>query len=90
MACVSCIYGLGSPEEYEARAFAAARARSATSGPILRRLVDIHYERNDITSVRGKFRVRGDAIEIIPAYEETAVRIELFGDEIERITGSTP
>ena len=92
VASVSCIYGLGSPEEYArpdpARAVRAGE--TTTSGPILRRLVDMQYERNDMNLVRGKFRVRGDTIEVHPAYEETAVRIELFGDEIERIVDGRP
>ena len=68
----------------------ARRARSTTSASILRKLVDMQYERNDMNLVRGKFRVRGDTIEVHPAYDETAVRIELFGDEVERITVVDP
>ena len=88
---MSCIYGLGSPEEYRDQLLVrAGRARSTTSASILRQLVDMQYERNDMNLVRGKFRVRGDTIEVHPAYDETAVRIELFGDEIERITVVDP
>ena len=86
VASVSCIYGLGSPEEYADRILHVQRGREHDQRAILRRLVDMQYERNDANLVRGKFRVRGDTIEVHPAYEEHAVRIELFGDEIERIT----
>ena len=87
VASVSCIYGLGSPEEYRDQILVAhGRARSTTSARCSRRLVEMQYERNDRNLVRGKFRVRGDTIEVHPAYEEYAVRIELFGDEIERMT----
>jgi len=86
VASVSCIYGLGSPEEYAGRILHLARGEEHDQRAVLRRLVDMHYERNDANLVRGKFRVRGDTIELHPAYEEQAVRVELFGDEIERIT----
>src|ERR1700739_411569 len=86
VASVSCIYGLGSPEEYADRILHVQRGAEQDQRAILRRLVDMHYERNDTNLVRGKFRVRGDTIEVHPAYEENAVRIELFGDDIERIT----
>jgi excinuclease ABC subunit B len=86
VASVSCIYGLGSPEEYAKRILHLERGTEHDQRAILRRLVDMQYERNDANLVRGKFRVRGDTIELHPAYEEHAVRIELFGDEIERIT----
>jgi len=86
VASVSCIYGLGSPEEYAERILHIKRGAEYDQRAILRRLVDMQYERNDANLVRGKFRVRGDTIEVHPAYEENAVRIELFGDEIERIT----
>ena len=86
VASVSCIYGLGSPEEYAKRILHVKRGTEHDQRAILRRLVDMQYERNDANLVRGKFRVRGDTIEVHPAYEEYAVRIELFGDEIERIT----
>jgi excinuclease ABC subunit B len=86
VASVSCIYGLGSPEEYAGRILHLQRGAEYDQRAVLRRLVDMMYERNDVNLVRGKFRVRGDTIEVHPAYEEHAVRIELFGDEIERIT----
>src|SRR3954452_13185543 len=90
VASVSCIYGLGSPEEYRDQLLVVRRGETHDQRSILRRLVDIRYERNDLNLVRGKFRVRGDTIEIHPAYDETAVRIELFGDEIEGITVVDP
>ena len=86
VASVSCIYGLGSPEEYSKRLFAARVGETIDQREMLRRLVDLQYERNDMNLVRGKFRVRGDIIEVHPAYEETAVRIALFGDEVESIS----
>src|SRR6201986_2310539 len=84
-ASVRCVYGLGSPEEYADRILHVQRGAEQDQRAILRRLVDMQYERNDANLVRGKFRVRGDTIEVHPAYEEFAVRIELFGDDIERI-----
>src|SRR6266496_1892083 len=90
VASVSCIYGLGSPEEYRDQLLVLRRGEEQDQRSILRRLVDMRYERNDMNLVRGKFRVRGDTIEVHPAYEETALRIELFGDEIERITEVDP
>jgi excinuclease ABC subunit B len=90
VASVSCIYGLGSPEEYERRMLALRVGEEREQRSILARLVDINYERNDHNLVRGKFRVRGDTIEVHPAYEESAVRIELFGDEVERIARFDP
>ena len=86
VASVSCIYGLGSPEEYSKRILHVKRGAEHDQRAILRRLVDMNYERNDSNLVRGKFRVRGDTIEVHPAYEEHAIRIELFGDEVERIS----
>jgi excinuclease ABC subunit B len=86
VASVSCIYGLGSPEEYSRRILHLKTGEEQDQRAILRRLVDMQYERNDHNLVRGKFRVRGDTIEVHPAYEEFAVRIELFGDEVERIS----
>ncbi|MDA8261598.1 MAG: DEAD/DEAH box helicase family protein, partial [Actinomycetota bacterium] len=86
VASVSCIYGLGSPEEYAKRMVLVERGEPQDVRELLRRLVDIHYERNDANLVRGKFRVRGDTLEIHPAYEESAFRVEFFGDEPERIT----
>ena len=85
VASVSCIYGLGSPEEYRNNMLHLQVGTEVDQRGVLRKLVDMRYERNDMNLVRGKFRVRGDTIEVHPAYEETAVRIELFGDEIERI-----
>jgi excinuclease ABC subunit B len=85
VASVSCIYGLGSPQDYEDVMLFVRRGERRSREDILRRLVDVQYERNDIDFARGRFRVRGDVIEIYPAYEDRAVRIELFGDEVERI-----
>ncbi len=85
VASVSAIFGLGSPEEYLNQVVSVARGGTADREFILQRLVDIQYERNDMNFIRGKFRVRGDTIEVFPAYEELAVRIELFGDEVDRI-----
>jgi excinuclease ABC subunit B len=86
VASVSCIYGLGSPIEYGKRILHLVKGTEHDQREMLRRLVDMQYERNDMNLVRGKFRVRGDTVEIHPAYEEHAIRVELFGDEIERIT----
>jgi len=85
VASVSAIFGLGSPEEYLSQTVSLARGGTADRDFIIQRLVDIQYERNDVNFVRGKFRVRGDTVEVFPAYEESAVRIELFGDEVDRI-----
>ena len=86
VASVSCIYGLGSPEEYHGLVLSLRQGQIRDRDDILRKLIAIQYERNDINFVRGKFRVRGDVIEIFPAaYGEKAVRVELFGDEVERI-----
>jgi excinuclease ABC subunit B len=85
VASVSCIYGLGSPEDYEDVMLFIRTGEARSREEILRRLVDIQYERNDIDFARGRFRVRGDVIEIFPSYEDRAVRIELFGDDVERI-----
>jgi len=90
VASVSAIYGLGSPEEYESQLLVLRVGEEYDQRSILRRLVDMQYERNDMNLVRGKFRVRGDTIEIHPAYDETAVRVELFGDEVEQITVVDP
>jgi excinuclease ABC subunit B len=90
VASVSAIYGLGSPEEYETQLLVVRTAEEHDQRSILKRLVELQYERNDMNLVRGKFRVRGDTIEVHPAYDETAVRIELFGDEIEQITVVDP
>src|ERR671928_2074083 len=86
VASVSCIYGLGSPEEYERQILRLKMGARHDQRYILSKLVDMQYDRNDANLVRGKFRVRGDTIEVHPAYEDHAVRIELFGDDIERIS----
>jgi excinuclease ABC, B subunit len=87
VASVSCIYGLGDPEDYEDLMLSLRPGMVKDRDEILKKLVDIHYERNDINFVRGKFRVRGDVIEVFPASSsDKAIRIELFGDEIDRIT----
>lgn len=85
VATVSCIYGLGTPQEYVDRMIRLRVGESIERNSLLRKFVDIQYKRNDIAFERGTFRVRGDTIEIIPMYEELAIRIEMFGDEIERI-----
>ena len=85
VATVSAIYGLGTPEEYLARSVRLSVGTEFERDKLLRRLVDIQYVRNDMAFQRGTFRVRGDTLEIIPAYEELAVRIEMFGDEVERL-----
>jgi excinuclease ABC subunit B len=85
VATVSAIYGLGTPQEYVDRAVKVKVGAEIDRDKLLRRLVDIQYSRNDMSFQRGTFRVRGDTLEIIPAYEELAVRIELFGDEIEKL-----
>lgn len=86
VASVSCIYGLGSPEDWQKMNLFLDRGQIIGRNTILQKLVDILYTRNDISFERGTFRVRGDVIEVIPAYEKEAIRIELWGDEIERIT----
>jgi excinuclease ABC subunit B len=85
VASVSCIYGLGTPQEYVDRMVKLRVGDSTDRDTLLRRLVGMQYTRNDLSFTRGTFRVRGDTIEIIPVYEELAVRIEMFGDEIERL-----
>ncbi|MCP4703935.1 MAG: excinuclease ABC subunit UvrB [candidate division Zixibacteria bacterium] len=90
VASVSCIYGLGSPEDYKKLLLIIETGQQMDRDEIIRSLIDIHYNRNDIDFSRGNFRVRGDVLEIIPAYSETAIRIELFGDEIERISDINP
>ena len=82
---VSCIYGLGTPEEYVARMIELERGMMIDRDALLRRFVAMQYVRNDMAFTRGTFRVRGDTIEIIPVYEELAIRIEMFGDEIESL-----
>jgi excinuclease ABC subunit B len=90
VASVSAIYGLGSPEEYEKRLVALHVGEEQDRDVMLRKLIDIHYTRNDAFLGRGRFRVKGDVIEIQPAYEEAAYRISMFGDEIEQITHFDP
>ena len=90
VATVSCIYGLGTPQEYVDRMVRLRVGEEIERNTLLRKFVDIQYKRNDLAFERGTFRVRGDTIEIIPMYEELAVRIEMFGDEIERITTLHP
>jgi excinuclease ABC subunit B len=90
VATVSCIYGLGTPQEYIDRMVRINVGDSIERNSLLRKFVDIQYKRNDIAFERGTFRVRGDTIEIIPVYEELAIRIEMFGDEIERLTTLNP
>jgi len=85
VASVSCIYGLGAPDEYKKNLLVLRKGEEIDQRVILRRLIDMQYDRNDMNLVRGNFRVKGDVIELHPAYEEFAVRIEMFGDEIERI-----
>ena len=86
VASVSCIYGLGSPEDYKALLLVVQKGKKIPRNQILDRLVDLFYTRNDFDFKRGTFRVRGDVVEVIPAYEEEGVRIEFFGDEIEKIS----
>jgi len=90
VASVSCIFGLGSPEEYGKTLLNVRRGQTMKRNSILRRLIDIHYTRNDQSLVRGNFRVRGDTLEIMPAYEDLALRIEFWGDEVERILEFDP
>src|SRR6476660_4843086 len=82
---VSCIYGLGTPQEYVDRMLRLKVGEEHDRDSVLRRLVEIQYTRNDMAFTRGTFRVRGDTLEIFPVYEESAVRVEFFGDEIERL-----
>ncbi len=90
VASVSCIFGLGSPEEYQG--FMARVERGETRSPrrLSRQLIDMQYERNDFDLARGRFRIRGDTLEILPAYETVGVRIEFWGDEVERIVELDP
>ena len=90
VASVSCIYGLGSPEEYQSFVAYIQKGEQRNRQRLLRHLVDMQYERNDMDLSRGKFRIRGDTLEILPAYEELAVRVEFFGDEVERIIELDP
>jgi len=90
VASVSCIFGLGSPEDYKASVVAVVAGDSINRNDLLGRLADIQYSRNDIDFQRGKFRVRGDVVEVYPSYESFAIRIELFGDEVEQISYINP
>jgi excinuclease ABC subunit B len=90
VASVSCIYGLGSPEEYGKVVLSLKRGEQRRRDKVLRFLTDIHYERNDYNFGRGKFRVRGDTLEIHPAGEDVAIRVEFWGDEVERISEVDP
>ena len=90
VASVSAIYGLGAPAEYAKQCLILEVGEERDQRAILGRLVELQYERNDIAFARNKFRVRGDTIEVFPAYEERAVRIQLFGDEVERIASVDP
>ena len=90
VASVSCIYGLGSPEEYGKVVLTLRRGETRRRDKVLRFLTDIHYERNDYALGRGKFRVRGDTLEIHPIGEDVAIRVEFWGDEVERITEVDP
>ena len=90
VASVSCIYGMGDPSEYRGQLLELHVGVDYDMRSILRRLVDLQFDRNDITLGRGKFRVRGDTIEVHPSYEETVLRIEMFGDTVDRITTVDP
>ncbi len=90
VASVSCIYGLGSPEAYYGMVLPLTRGQRISRQDVLRKLVEIQYERNDVEFGRGTFRVRGDTIEVHPSYEEHALRIDLFGDEIDELVAIDP
>jgi excinuclease ABC subunit B len=90
IASVSCIYGLGAPEEYKSFVLTFESNKRYKRDKLIRRLIDMQYERNDYDFTRGRFRIRGDTLEIQPAYEEIALRIEFWGDEIERIVEIEP
>ena len=90
VASVSCIYGLGSPDEYQSFRVILKKGATARRDRVLRQLIDMQYERNDMDFTRGKFRVRGDTLEIQPAYEDLALRIQFWGDEIEKIQELDP
>ena len=88
---MSCIYGLGSPDAYYGlRAVRSRKGSGSTAIEILRKLVEIQYERNDHDFARGNFRVRGDIVEVYPSYEESGLRIGLFGDEIDELISFDP
>ena len=90
VASVSAIYGLGSPEQYEGQLLRLVRGVEYPLDDAVRRLVDIQYERNEVNLTRGRFRVRGDTLEIMPSYEETVLRVEYFGDEVDRLIEMNP
>ena len=90
VASVSCIYGLGSPEEYAGQVLRLVKGVEYPLHEAVRRLVGIQYERNEVNLIRGRFRVRGDTLEIFPAYEETVARVEYFGEEVDRIVRMNP
>jgi len=91
VASVSCIYGLGSPEAYHGMLLTLEKGMTLSREKILSKLVEIQYERNDLDFHRGTFRVRGDVIEVFPAHEESkAIRIELFGDEVDALSEWIP
>jgi excinuclease ABC subunit B len=90
VASVSAIYGLGSPEQYEGQLLRLVRGVEFPLDEAIRRLVDIQYERNEVNLIRGKFRVKGDTLEVFPSYEETVYRVEYWGDEVERILRMNP
>ena len=90
VASVSCIFGLGSPEEYQGFMAHVQRGEIRSPGRLSRQLIDMQYERNDFDLARGRFRIRGDTLEILPAYETIGVRIEFWGDEVERIVELDP
>src|SRR5438105_3384744 len=90
VASVSCIYGLGSPADYKRMMVRLAKGEVIERDQLLLKLVDVQYQRNDVVFERGKFRVRGDTIEVWPAYEEYGLRIELFGDEVDSLSVINP
>ncbi|HDK45630.1 MAG TPA: excinuclease ABC subunit UvrB [Actinobacteria bacterium] len=90
VASVSAIYGLGTPEEYSGRVLRLIKGVEYPMREAMRRLVDIQYERNEVNLLRGRFRVKGDTLEVFPAYEETVARVEFWGDEVERILRMNP
>ena len=90
VASVSAIYGLGSPEQYQGQLLRLVRGVELPLGDAVRRLVDIQYERNEVNLTRGRFRLRGDTLEVFPAYEETIARVEYFGDQVDRILRMNP
>src|SRR5262245_27573590 len=90
VASVSCIYGLGSPSDYKRMMVRLVKTETVDRDNLLLRLVDVQYQRNDVAFTRGTFRVRGDTVEIWPAYEEFAMRLELFGDEVEKLSYINP